>query len=128
MRLVSVTAAVVVIVWLVGWLLPPPEPVPTPERRHVDYLGSSACRQCHETEYEAWKASVHSKALQPVSPSTVTGEFTGVEPVSFNQLTSAPVAWEDVISLTDGRQVTGTIVSETAENVLLRRVNSQEKA
>ncbi len=127
MRLVSVTAVVVVIILLVSWLLPSLEPVSTPERRHVNYLGSSACRQCHETKYEAWKTSVHSKALQPVSPSTVAGEFAGVEPVSFNQLTSTPVAWEDIISLTDGRRVTGTIVSETAENVLVRRVNSQEK-
>jgi len=125
-RLVSVTAVAVVIICLVGWLLPRPGSVPTPERRHVGYLGSGACRECHATEYEAWKGSAHSKTLQPVSPSTVAGEFTGVGPVSFNQLTSAPVAWEDIISLTDGRQVTGTIVSETAEKVLLRRVDGQK--
>ncbi len=122
MRLVLVTAAAVLVILLVAWLLPAPAPLPSPERQHTDYLGSAVCRECHLSEYEAWKDSVHARAFQPASASTVAGEFVGVEPVVFNNLTTIPVAWEDVITLKDGRQLAGTVLSETPEEVVLRDV------
>ena len=120
MRLVLVTACAVLIILLVAWLLPAPASLPSPERQHTDYLGSAVCRECHLSEYEAWKDSVHARALQPASASTIVGEFAGVEPVVFRNLTAMPVAWEDVITLKGGRQLAGTILSETPEEVVLR--------
>jgi predicted CXXCH cytochrome family protein len=40
-----------------------------------DYLGSSACKDCHEKEYAAWRESFHSRTLYDAVPKTVFGDF-----------------------------------------------------
>jgi len=43
----------------------------------ADYAGSDACRQCHETQYDAWRASHHALAMQIAGSGTVLGDFSG---------------------------------------------------
>jgi predicted CXXCH cytochrome family protein len=45
--------------------------------RLADYVGASACRECHAADFEAWRASHHALAMQPASDSTVLGDFDG---------------------------------------------------
>jgi predicted CXXCH cytochrome family protein len=87
-RLLLVALLLVPIIFLVAWFLPKPEPLPVPERQHADYVGSGACAECHPRLYPAWQASVHARAFQPAGESTVLGEFTGVAPVTFGELTT----------------------------------------
>ncbi len=42
-----------------------------------EYIGADACKDCHLDEYTKWKASRHSKMVQPASPSGVKGPFVG---------------------------------------------------
>ncbi|MFQ5744496.1 MAG: HEAT repeat domain-containing protein [Acidobacteriota bacterium] len=39
------------------------------------YIGAEACKSCHADEYAAWKASRHSKMLQPATPAAVVAPF-----------------------------------------------------
>ena len=41
----------------------------------LHFVGSAACRQCHEEEYEAWTKSDHYKAMQTAGTETVLGNF-----------------------------------------------------
>ncbi len=42
-----------------------------------DYVGSDACKQCHEDEYAKWRRSFHSRTLFDALPETVFGAFDG---------------------------------------------------
>ncbi|MFO0932726.1 MAG: cytochrome c3 family protein [Planctomycetota bacterium] len=42
-----------------------------------DFVGSRACRPCHETAYAGWRRSFHSRTLYDVVPATVFGDFSG---------------------------------------------------
>jgi len=50
---------------------PPPASVST-----ADYLGSAACRRCHEAEQEQWENSLHVRMTKPVAEALVVGNFT----------------------------------------------------
>ena len=39
------------------------------------FVGSGACKECHESEYEAWKLSDHYKSMQVAGKQTVLGDF-----------------------------------------------------
>ncbi len=39
------------------------------------FVGSASCKECHETEYKAWKKSDHYKAMQVANEETVLGDF-----------------------------------------------------
>ncbi len=39
------------------------------------FIGSGACKECHESEYEAWKLSDHYKSMQVAGKQTVLGDF-----------------------------------------------------
>jgi len=49
------------------------ETAPTPPQ----YLGASACRQCHEQQWGKWQGSQHDLALQQAGPDTVLAPFAG---------------------------------------------------
>ena len=40
-----------------------------------EYLGSASCERCHQTEYVAWKNSLHIKMTKPIAEATVLGDF-----------------------------------------------------
>jgi hypothetical protein len=40
-----------------------------------EYVGSLACKNCHWLEYDAWKPTLHSKAMQLPDQLTVMGDF-----------------------------------------------------
>jgi predicted CXXCH cytochrome family protein len=42
-----------------------------------DYLGSVACRRCHEVEHGQWERSLHIQMTRPVAEATVVGDFSG---------------------------------------------------
>ncbi|HEX7087371.1 MAG TPA: multiheme c-type cytochrome [Vicinamibacterales bacterium] len=44
----------------------------------LTYVGSSTCASCHTREYDAWKTSHHSLAMQPAEPGRVLGDFDDV--------------------------------------------------
>jgi len=45
----------------------------------ADYIGSSGCAQCHETETKAWRGSHHDLAMAEASTEMVLGDFNNVE-------------------------------------------------
>lgn len=53
-------------------------PVPR-QVRGVDFVGSSACRSCHEKFHASWSASYHSKMTRLASPESIVGDFNGVD-------------------------------------------------
>jgi len=51
-------------------------PGPTATRSSSDYLGSEACRRCHDVEMEQWERSLHVKMTKPVEKALVVGDFS----------------------------------------------------
>ncbi len=49
-----------------------------PEQNGASYVGSWNCRDCHETEYEAWRSSNHSRMIQSVNehPEAIVADFS----------------------------------------------------
>ncbi|MEM6935490.1 MAG: tetratricopeptide repeat protein [Pseudomonadota bacterium] len=43
----------------------------------ADFVGSQRCESCHQTAFDAWKESHHHAAMQPATPDTVLGDFSG---------------------------------------------------
>jgi predicted CXXCH cytochrome family protein len=54
-----------------------PEPV-TPILTQ-EYVGASACKQCHQAEFEAWQGSHHELAMQEANAQTVLGDFNNAK-------------------------------------------------
>lgn len=44
-----------------------------------DYVGASACMQCHQAEVKAWSGSHHDLAMQEANTSTVLGDFNNAK-------------------------------------------------
>jgi predicted CXXCH cytochrome family protein len=44
--------------------------------RGSSYLGSEACRECHEDQYASWKKSLHVQMTRPVAEARIAGDFT----------------------------------------------------
>ena len=42
-------------------------------------VGSAACRDCHNIEYDAWEGSHHDLAMDIASDATVLGDFNNAE-------------------------------------------------
>lgn len=40
-----------------------------------DYVGSNACRRCHEVEHTQWQRSLHVKMTRPVAEAAIVGDF-----------------------------------------------------
>jgi predicted CXXCH cytochrome family protein len=53
----------------------------------VAFVGSAQCASCHRGEYDAWRTSQHSRAMQPATPENVLGRFAG------NKLVDAGVSY-----------------------------------
>jgi predicted CXXCH cytochrome family protein len=53
---------------------PAPSPAPATTTA-ADYLGSAACRRCHEVEQEQWEKSLHVRMTKPVAEALVVGDF-----------------------------------------------------
>ena len=50
------------------------EPAPEAGAR-ATYVGEPACTPCHEGQTKEWRQSHHARAMEPVSESTVLGDF-----------------------------------------------------
>jgi predicted CXXCH cytochrome family protein len=51
------------------------KPATAPPIASADYVGATACRTCHDAEFNAWTPSQHKLAMQAATPSTVRGNF-----------------------------------------------------
>jgi Flp pilus assembly protein TadD len=51
------------------------------------FIGSSGCGGCHQAEFKLWRGSHHQLAMQPVSNSTVLGNFNNAK-ITINGVTS----------------------------------------
>lgn len=69
--------------WRMGVLSPSvptgdAEPAPpTASASPPEFVGSTACRDCHAGEYRRWQGSQHAVAMQVADEQTVIGDFTG---------------------------------------------------
>ena len=45
--------------------------------RAADYIDETVCGTCHAAQQLAWAASQHARAMQPATPATVLGDFSG---------------------------------------------------
>lgn len=50
-----------------------------------DYVGSAACRRCHEVEHGQWERSLHIKMTRPLADATVVGDFEGAKLSEFGR-------------------------------------------
>ena len=41
-----------------------------------DYVGSAACKRCHDAEHGQWQKSLHVQMTRPVAEATILGDFT----------------------------------------------------
>jgi tetratricopeptide (TPR) repeat protein len=80
-------------VWLRGGG-PRREPSAAPPPR-AEFVGASACRECHAAEYRAWETSHHRLAMQPAAAGSVLGDFSGAR-FTYGAVTST-------FSIRDGR-------------------------
>lgn len=60
-----------------------------PDVRFEDFVGSAACAECHEENYEAWAASTHGTAGGEPGPETVIAPFDGT-PIRFADAVAIP--------------------------------------
>ena len=66
------------------------------------YVGSQACKDCHQAEFEAWQGSHHDLAMAHATPDTVLGDFDNAE-VTIHGITSKFFRrYDKYIVLTDG--------------------------
>jgi len=49
--------------------------VPPASAPSGDYIGSTACRRCHEAQHTQWERSLHIKMTKPVAEATILGNF-----------------------------------------------------
>jgi predicted CXXCH cytochrome family protein len=64
----------------------PPVSDPTPATV-PQFVGSTACRDCHSAEFDDWTGSDHQRAMQIASDDTVLGDFSGAEFKYFGETT-----------------------------------------
>ena len=50
----------------------------------ADFVGASACKTCHEKEYQAWHGSHHRQSMQEATADTVLGDFNNARLRHFN--------------------------------------------
>ena len=43
------------------------------------YVGSEACRRCHEPEYETWRQNLHVQMTKPIAEARVAGDFSSAK-------------------------------------------------
>ena len=56
---------------------PAPEPVLPVATK--EFVGASACKECHQAEFKAWQGSDHELAMQEANAQTVLGDFDNVK-------------------------------------------------
>ena len=60
-------------------VIPPPASDPLPRLgARGDFVGSEACRECHEQNHSSWHRTYHRTMTQVASPGTVLAPFDGV--------------------------------------------------
>jgi len=66
---------------------PPPDSETAAPAAVPEFVGSTACRDCHSTEYADWVGSDHQQAMQVASDDTVLGDFDGAEFTYYGETT-----------------------------------------
>jgi predicted CXXCH cytochrome family protein len=55
------------------------KPEQTPPVAVKEFVGSIACKDCHQAEFEAWRGSDHDLAMQEANAQTMLGDFDNVK-------------------------------------------------
>lgn len=75
---ISVAACTLLLAACGNYANPPPASgVEAPAIR--EFVGSAACRDCHNPEFDDWLGSDHQRAMQVAGEETVLGDFSGAE-------------------------------------------------
>ncbi len=61
--------------WFLGACSEAPPPAGDIAQGEPDFVGSAACRDCHESEFDDWLGSHHDLAMQVADETTVLGDF-----------------------------------------------------
>jgi len=76
---------------------------PSREKAGTDgYVGSTACAECHESQYTLWQGSNHEQAMQEANEHTVLGDFSGATYDHFGTISTFFVRDEKYFVRTDG--------------------------
>ena len=59
-----------------------PSTTPAMALEREGYVGSEACKDCHENAYAAWRGSLHSQMTKPIGQASVSGQFSLDAPVA----------------------------------------------
>lgn len=84
-----------------------------------DWVGSQACRECHEAEFRGWRKSFHSRTLYDAVPGTVFGDFSPTSPGAAGApeggfaFTVEPIRRDDAFSMRIGRARGSTQPADT---------------
>ncbi len=82
-----------VLAWRWLWapvVFPPPRAVAQePSVQWDDFLGAEACAECHQAEFDVWRASTHGRAGGAPGRDVVIARFNGV-PIRFKNATVTP--------------------------------------
>lgn len=54
-------------------------PLPAQLQPNLEYASSSACRECHQGEFDSWHRTFHRTMTQAASPTNFVGRFDGTE-------------------------------------------------
>lgn len=74
--------------------LPPPTQETGPPVRFQDFVGATACRDCHQEQFRAWERSAHGRAGGPPGPETLLAAFDG-NPIRFRDAIVTPITAGD---------------------------------
>ncbi len=55
------------------------EPVTPPAPRPAEFVGSTECKTCHQSQYQDWQGSHHELAMQVADTATVLADFSDAE-------------------------------------------------
>ncbi|MFQ5628008.1 MAG: tetratricopeptide repeat protein [bacterium] len=72
----------------------PPKAAPQNEPTFADFVGSEACAECHQSEYEIWKKSTHGRAGGEPETVKILGHFDG-KPRRFKDAVVTPIREEN---------------------------------
>ena len=76
-----------------------------------EYVGSLACKNCHLKEYDGWKPTLHSKAMQLPDPLSVMGDFE-----TNNRLTVTTSA--ETGKIPQGQELTNTMLIKKGKYIV----------
>ena len=87
-KITGLIATLVIILCIPAYMLKETYfPRPSASRPVATFVGSKKCMDCHKSEYDNWKNSLHDRAMDVASDATVLGDFSNTV-VEFHGVTT----------------------------------------